>query len=427
MRSTDTAIIGAGPYGLSLATYLKAAGVPHQVLGQPMCAWRHFTPPGMIMRSEAFASNLYAPQRGYTVEDYCRLKRIDYQPVGMILTRETFIDYGLWFQSNLVGETRAVDVVDMGRSDGFFRLSLSDGSELMARRVVMALGLKGFAYMPPMLRGLPRTHVSHSAEYGDLAWAEGKDIAIVGGGQSALGLAAVLCEIGARVQVLVRDRSVHWHPRPDPAASVVTKWLYPDAGLGSGWLTRILSEYPFLFHALGRRFRNAIVEKSFGPAGGWWLRDRVVGKAAMSFHTEVRSATIENDDVILRVVSRGKESCVAARHVIVATGFRTDMTRHTFMSKEVMDAMSLVNGMPELTSNFETSVPGLYVVGPASAHSFGPVMRFTYGAKHAAPRVAWHIDQTLRRDARRVEWLRTGVHADALKSGARLHDSGRGR
>jgi hypothetical protein len=42
-------------------------------------------------------------------------------------------------------------------------------------------------------------------------------------------------------------------------------------------------------------------------------------------------------------------------------------------------------GIPALSSCFETSVPRLFIVGITSAPVFGPIMRFMYGAKHAAP------------------------------------------
>ena len=405
MSLTDVAIIGAGPYGLSLAAHLNASGVPHQILGRPMDAWKNFMPPGMILRSEAFASSLHCPQRGYTVEEYCRQKGMRYQPVGMAVPLETFVDYALWFQSNLVGDVRTADVVNLKRTNGLFQLKLSDGGSLAARRVVIALGLKGFAQMPPVLQDLPRRYVSHSAEYGGLTWAHDKDIAIVGGGQSALGLAALLNELGARVHVLVRDATVRWLARPDASRGVISKLLSPDAGLGRGWQSHVWSEFPRLFHMLDHRRRKRIIETTFGPAGAWWLRDRVVDKVKISFSTEVRHAAIDNDQVILRVMSENKESYITAQHVVAATGFRPDMRRHEFLSKEIRDSISLNDGLPGLTHNFETTnLRGLYVIGPASAHSFGPVMRFIYGAKHAAPRVAWHIGNSLSASARQDAW-----------------------
>ncbi len=396
MQSTDTVIIGAGPYGLSLATYLSAAGVPHEILGQPMLAWRNFMPPGMLLRSEAFASSLYAPHRGFTFEAYCRHKGIRYQPVAMHVPLESFVDYALWFQSNLVGHVRPAEVVEMRRVDGQFQLSLSDGGALEARRVVLALGLKGFAQTPKIFQGFPRSHVSHSAEYGGLTWAAKKDIVIVGGGQSALGLAALLNEIGARVHVLVREGTVTWNDKPDAQRGFVSKLIRPEAGIGPGWRSHVVSEYPFIFHALGRQRRKEIVERTWGPSGAWWLRDRVVDKIDVRLRTEVRHLSIDGDQVVLSVASGNGESRMTTQHVVVATGFRTDLRRHAFLSHEILDSIRLVDGVPELTGQFETTLRGFYVIGPASAYSFGPVMRFVYGAKYAAPHVAQHISRSFR-------------------------------
>jgi thioredoxin reductase len=404
MSLTDTAIIGAGPYGSSLAAHLKARGMDHQILGKPMLAWKSFMPPGMLLRSEAFASNLHAPRGGFTVEDYCRLKGLPYEPMGMALPLETFVDYATWFQANLVGEIQPVDVVNLRRVDGHFQLALSDGRSLTARKVVIALGLKGFAQTPPALQGLPEGYVTHSELYGDLTWARGKEVVIVGGGQSALGLSALLHELGARAHILMREPDVVWHTRPRAGRSLLSKIKGPDAGLGRGWRSVFLSEYPGLFHMLDNAWRKQIMEKTYGASGAWWLHDRVVGKVKITYRTMVRSAALDNGRVVLRVQTDGKDALVAADHVIAATGFRTDMRQHAFLSKDIADAISGESGLPELTSSYETQVPGLYVIGPASAHSFGPVMRFVYGTKHASPCVARHIAGSLKVGVREREW-----------------------
>ncbi|QCP50013.1 NAD(P)/FAD-dependent oxidoreductase [Trinickia violacea] len=399
MAATDTVIIGAGPYGLSLAAHLNASGVPHQIFGKPMQAWSDFMPPGMLMRSEAFASSLYAPQRGYSMKDYCAHKGIRYQPVGMHLSRETFVEYALWFQQNLVSQIRTVEVLDMHRVEGKFHFSLSDGSSLVARRAVLALGLKGFERIPMVLDRLPREYVSHSCEYGNLDWVRDKDIVIVGGGQSALGLAALMHEVGGRIRVLARERNVTWNRTPNSTRGILSKLLKPEGGIGQGWRAHIIAEYPFLFRELRQQLRKEVVNSTWGPSGAWWLRDRVVDRIEVSLGSEVRHAAVENGRVVLRVAVDNQESQIEANHVIAATGFKTDMSRHVFLSNEIVQSMSLVDGVPELTRNFETAVRGLYVIGPASAYSFGPVMRFVYGAKYAAPHVARHISRLYRQDA----------------------------
>ncbi len=57
----DVAIIGAGPYGLSLAAHLQAAGVSYRHFGSPMWLWRQAMPQGMYLKSQGFASNLSDP------------------------------------------------------------------------------------------------------------------------------------------------------------------------------------------------------------------------------------------------------------------------------------------------------------------------------------------------------------------------------
>ena len=46
---------------------------------------------------------------------------------------------------------------------------------------------------------------------------------------------------------------------------------------------------------------------------------------------------------------------------------------------------------PALTVDFESSVRGLYFVGPISAFSFGPLVRFVAGAPYSVPTLAQHL------------------------------------
>jgi cation diffusion facilitator CzcD-associated flavoprotein CzcO len=61
MNTSDVAIIGAGPYGLSVAAHLKVRNVDFRIFGSPMEFWLKSMPEGMHLKSEGFASSLYDP------------------------------------------------------------------------------------------------------------------------------------------------------------------------------------------------------------------------------------------------------------------------------------------------------------------------------------------------------------------------------
>ena len=67
---TEVVIIGAGPYGLSAAAHLRAAGVDVRVFGRPMQFWAEKMPAGMLLRSPRVASNLSAPSPSGMLEAY---------------------------------------------------------------------------------------------------------------------------------------------------------------------------------------------------------------------------------------------------------------------------------------------------------------------------------------------------------------------
>jgi cation diffusion facilitator CzcD-associated flavoprotein CzcO len=66
----QAAIIGAGPYGLSIAAHLNACGVRPQVFGRPMSGWRDGMPRGMRLKSDGFASSLSNPSGEFTLKAF---------------------------------------------------------------------------------------------------------------------------------------------------------------------------------------------------------------------------------------------------------------------------------------------------------------------------------------------------------------------
>ena len=68
--SHQVAVIGAGPYGLATAAYLRAAKIETCVFGEPMSFWENQMPEGMLLRSSWDACHIADPQRSSTLDNY---------------------------------------------------------------------------------------------------------------------------------------------------------------------------------------------------------------------------------------------------------------------------------------------------------------------------------------------------------------------
>ncbi len=385
-RPVDVAIIGAGPYGLSLAAHLRARGVDHRVIGRPMDLWRSHMPAGMLLKSQPFASNLSDPGGTHTLEAFCRDTGRPYTPYGTPVPLDVFVEYGSWFQHDLVPEVDDTLVTNVSGVDGHFNLSTRDGGDLAARRVVVAVGVQHFPHVPAVLAGLPPELLSHTSAHTDLGTFAGRDVIVVGAGQSALESSALLRESGARVRVVARAGQPVWNGDPvsldrGPAARL----REPISGLGSGWTTWFYSRHPELFRHLPRRQRSYRARTALGPAGANWLRPRVEGQVPVLAGYSLLDAEPAGDGVRLRLRSRdGDVVRLHTGHVLAATGYRTDLDRLSFLDGDLRRRIRTMERTPAVDRFFMSSVPGVHFIGPAVAPTFGPVMRFVYGTQFAA-------------------------------------------
>lgn len=385
----DTTIIGAGPYGLSVAAHLEAKGLPYQVFGTPMESWRKFMPAGMILKSEPFASNLWDPGRRYSLQRYCREHDVPYQSVGRPVSLEQFLQYAEWFRQNTQKSPLDVRVVSLRRSGRAFALGLADGTVVTSRRVVLATGHLAYSVMPPELSHLPEPQAAHSSRMLEVRQYAGRSVTIIGAGQSALETAALLHEAGAQVSILVRRQRVEWN-EPSKPRPLVERIIKPDAGVASGWRSWAISEMPRTFRRVfAPQKRHGFVADAYGASGSWWLRDRVDSRIEILLGHHAQAASLTDGKVRLSITSAQGPREIVTDHVIAATGYRVNIERLAYLDKDLVSGIRReAGGIPELSSTYETSVPGLFIVGITTSPVFGPIMRFMYGAKHAAPVLA---------------------------------------
>ena len=397
--SIDVAILGAGPYGLSVASHLRARGINFRIFGRAMQSWRAHMPIGMHLKSEGFASNLSDPSATFTLKRFCVDHGFPYDSATAI-PLDRFLAYGLAFQRRFVPEVEERSVLAVKRSVNGFDLAFQDGEVLAARRLLVAVGVHPFRDMPAPLTLLPRELASHSADHAELKGFGQRDITIVGGGSSAVELGALLHESGANVRLVTRrSGALQYQPRPI-VRPLWRRAVRPLSGIGYGWHSLLIAEAPQLFRLLPPQQRLLGVNHYLMPAAGWFVRDRFQDHVAHLSGYALESAVAAGSRVELRLRhAAGKQLLLKTDHVIAATGYRLDLDRLPILDEDLRRDVRRVGGTPRLSANFESSVPGLYFLGPLSANCFGPAMRFVLGADFTARRLCRHLASTIRESA----------------------------
>ena len=412
VETSEVAVIGAGPYGLSIAAHLAARNIPHRIFGKAMETWATQMPRGMMLKSDGYATGLYDPARSFTFERYCRERNIPFANLGIPPRLEDFVDYGRAFQRKLVPHLEDVTVNSLERDDSGYRLRFETGAPCFAQAVVVAAGISHFAVLPRALSDLPQDLVTHTSQHHDLGTFKGRKVAVIGAGASAVDVAGLLHEAGAETHLIARGCQIPFHSKMRLPRPLYDQLRNPSSKIGPGWRSVFFTRLPHLFRHLSEERRLRIVRTYLGPAPGYFMRDRVIGKVAVHYGLEVVQAKPNASGVLLTLASNsGEKREFRADHVICGTGYKSELARLPFVGDSLISQISAVQGTPILSANFESSVDGLYFVGAIAANTFGPVLRFACGAEFAAPRVARHLSRRHERLAPR----------DAIESNPPVH------
>jgi cation diffusion facilitator CzcD-associated flavoprotein CzcO len=379
VNEISTAVIGAGPYGLSVAAHLDARGVDTQVFGKTMEFWKNM-PGGLNLKSPWTASSLSDP-RGYgSLNNFVTLASATKpEPIPL----EFFLRYGAWFQHELVPNVDPTYVESLSQEGSRFRFRLADGRSLTASRVVVAVGINQFAHIPEFARDLPSTLAGHTQSYSDYSRFKGAQVMVVGTGQSALESAALLHEAGADVEVIARG-PINWVNRKLYHTGPARRVFYPPTDVGPPGINWIVA-FPLLVRHFPTQLRMAMHRRSTRPAGATWLRSRVEGRIRLSPNTTITGATVNGDRLRIAL---GDGSSRDVDQLVLGTGFRPNLDRISFIDPALRSRVQRWHGFPVLNRWFESSVPRLHFVGGVGGYSFGPLCNFVAGAGVAARQVA---------------------------------------
>jgi FAD-dependent urate hydroxylase len=381
----DVAIIGAGPYGLSLAAHLRARGVKYRIFGEPMRFWRDM-PVGVNLKSLAFATNIAVPKSGHSFPEWCRRHGLeDFEPCTM----QSFAAYGLEMQKQFVPDLEEVLATNISLRARGFEVALSSGEQLLSRKVVVCTGLSGLAQIPDALQGLGPDRMAHTFNISDYSVFRNKTVAVIGAGASAIEAGALVREAGGYSEVFVRGQEAIFHGRTPRVRPLWESIKNPMTVVGPGRDNWILQQLPLIVHMLPRQRRTRFVKRYLGPASPWWIKDRILGKVPIHVRHEVAEVSNTSQPVLLRMRDgEGSLRNVEADFVIAGTGYDANASRLKFLDPEILDRIHRTERAPTLNMNFESSIPGLHFTGPLSFMCFGPLFRFVTGAEVTARRLA---------------------------------------
>jgi putative flavoprotein involved in K+ transport len=316
MEHVDLAVVGGGQAGLAAAYAARRAGLVPVILeagGEPVGSWPRYYD-SLALFSPARFSELPGLRFAGDRERYP--------------TRDELIEYLLAFGGRLDADIRTGQrVVRVARADGAFAVVTESGLELTADLVIAASGGFGAPHRPalPGLESFAGETI-HSSEYRSPDGYAGRRVVVVGGGDSAMQIAAELAGV-ARVSI----------------ASRAPLRFVPQRPLGRDlhWWLRY----------------TGLDTAAFGP---WLLGRRMVvddgrHRAAVASgnpDARVLFARLDGHDVVW---SDGERERVDA--VILATGFRPEVSY--LRGTDALDG----DGRPLQRRGVSSALPGLGYVG----------------------------------------------------------------
>lgn len=358
----DLAIIGSGPYGISLAAHAEAQGLSYELFGYPMDFWKNKMPPEMFIRTQLEFIGLSDPDDTYTFARYQHETGTEYSyPVP----RSIWVDYAFWFAEKTHVRFSEELVHKLDYYGDRYVLLTEYGRRLEARQVVVSVGLTGAEYIPRHLRAFKGRWVTHTNGYTNYNDFCGKRVAVLGGGQSGWEAAALLYQAGAQVDLIYRGSG---YESPVPHINARQRKLAP------------------LFYFLTPEEQEEERRELLRATVTEFLVPLVEGKVQQRPYSEVTKAEVKDaSDQLTLLISNGDS--IEVDHLIVATGYQSRLDQLVFLSPFYSQIKQESNGYPKINERFESSVPGLYFAGPLSAYHHGPAFTQIAGV--------WHTSRTI--------------------------------
>ncbi|MCC3372367.1 NAD(P)-binding domain-containing protein [Cohnella sp. REN36] len=363
--NTTVMIVGAGPYGISLAYELWRLKVPFVIAGQPFSLWFDHTLGSMSIRSDYHTSEIYTRDNTFNIKRYIQQKfpdRAD-ELLNHRISTSVFRDYLRDVLKRLPFPIERQKVVHVKKQGALFVHTLEDGRQVISEASIMATGIENHGVIPEGLASLRSDLVLHSWQVADYENIKNKRLLVVGAGQSAAECAAHLS----------KENQVTWVMRKQPV------FYSEPINLPKPAFKFILYASPY-YYFLPPRIKSLLGKKFVETTMTPDMKNVWESNDLRTVYADVNDLKLYEDKdgpIKSDVLNESYDG------VIAATGFRYRLDALRFLDAGLRRAIQVEGGIPIVNFRFETSVEKLYMVGGITEPRYGPAQRFMIGARHA--------------------------------------------
>lgn len=375
---TKILIVGAGPYGVSIANALHKKNIPFAIAGKTFSLWYEHTLDTMSIRSDWHSSEIYEPNDKYNVRDFV-YKNYTQEEAKKIMSHKLPIDvfrnYLRFIESDLPYPIIPQHVVKLSKNGSTFISELENGDIIESEAVVLASGIEAHKYLPESLQKLNTPHLIHTwAVHKYTDW-KNKNVLVIGAGQSA----------GEAIVHLYEHNKITWLTRKPPV--FFSEPLNLPTPVFK--LTLYLSPYfYFLPHWARKKFAKIFVISTITPD----LKEKTMSD-------KVRKVNDDVDAIELKL--RGEKIYSEKLNmefdaVVASTGYKININSLKFVDVSLLKNIQSKDNFPLLDFDFQSSVKNLFIVGALSEPHYGPAQKFIMGTRHAAVRIGRWAEKNFR-------------------------------
>ncbi len=366
---TTILIVGAGPYGVSLAYELWRKNIDFVIVGEPFDSWLSHTLTDTAIRSDHHASEIFSKNKKFNLSTF--IEKNFPANAGEIkksrLPNSLFRAYLRDVLNKIPFPIYKKQLISLEKDENGFVGRMEDGVKIDAKKVVLATGIGVHKQLPESLRSLDTKRIHHSWDVREYEAVKGKKVMVIGAGQSA----------AECVQHIQKHNNVTWALRKTPVFySEPINLPKPIFKL----LLQVSPAFYFMPLPMKRAFGRKFVETTITPDMEEVFRSQDT-KVILGLDADTMRLEVRGDRLYSPIINQMFD------HIVCATGFQLNLLHLTFISDSLLERIQDADGPLTVDFNFETKVEGLYIIGGMVEPVYGPAQRFLMGMRHSTLRL----------------------------------------